>query len=36
MKYTVDYDRKAKKQLDKMDLSVSEKIYDWINKHLEG
>ena len=36
MKYTVDYDRKAKKQLDKMDSSVSEKIYGWINEHLEG
>ena len=36
MIYTVDYDKKARKQLRKMDLSVSSKIYDWIGKHLEG
>ena len=36
MIYTVDYDSKAKKQLSKMDSSVRGKIYDWINKHLEG
>ncbi len=36
MKYTVDYDRKAKKQLDKMDPPVSKRIYAWIDTHLEG
>lgn len=36
MRYTVDYDRKAKKQLDKMDPSVSKRIYAWIDTHLEG
>ncbi|MBQ3653104.1 MAG: type II toxin-antitoxin system RelE/ParE family toxin [Synergistaceae bacterium] len=36
MKYRVDYDKKADKQLRKMDLSVSSRIYDWIGKNLEG
>ena len=36
MRYKVDYDRKAKKQLDKMDSSVSKRIYAWIDEHLEG
>ncbi len=36
MKYTVDYDKKAYKQLRKMDTSESEKIYDWIDENLEG
>lgn len=36
MKYTVDYDKKADKQLSKMDSSVSEMIYGWIDEHLEG
>ena len=36
MKYTVDYDKKADKQLHKMDKSASAKIYDWIDKHLVG
>ncbi len=36
MKYTVDYDKKADKQLRKMDTSESEKIYDWIDENLEG
>ena len=36
MKYVVDYTKKADKQLQKMDVSVRERIYDWINEHLEG
>ena len=36
MKYTVDYERKARKQLSKMDSSVSRKIYAWVDEHLEG
>ena len=36
MKYTVNYERKARKQLSKMDSSVSKKIYAWVDKHLEG
>ncbi len=36
MKYSVDYDKKARKQLHKMDMSDSAKIYDWIDKHLVG
>ena len=36
MKYKVDYDKKADKQLGKMDKSESSMIYDWIDEHLEG
>ena len=36
MKYTVDYESKARKQLRKMDSSVSKRIYDWVDEHLEG
>ena len=36
MRYTVDYDKKARKQLDKMDPPVRKRIYDWIDEHLEG
>ena len=36
MKYKVDYDKKADKQLSKMDKSESGMIYDWIDEHLEG
>ena len=36
MRYRVDYDKKADKQLSNMDTSVSRMIYDWVNEHLEG
>ena len=36
MRYTVDYDKKANKQLRKMDPSDSRLIYAWIDEHLQG
>lgn len=33
-KYTVEYDKQAQKQLDKMDKYSSKKIYTWIDKNL--
>lgn len=34
--YKIEYTRKAKKKLAKMDSQVSKRIIDWINKNLEG
>ena len=36
MKYHVDYTKQADKILRKMDWQIREKIYEWINKFLEG
>ena len=36
MKYRVTYTDKADKILQKMDLQIQARIYDWINKNLEG
>ena len=36
MKYHVDYTKQVNKILRKMDLQIREKIYEWVNKFLEG
>ena len=36
MKYHVIYTDNADKILHKMDLQIQARIYDWINKNLEG
>ena len=36
MKYHVDYTKQARKTLNKMDSQIRDKIYNWINKFLEG
>lgn len=36
MKYHVDYTKQARKILNKMDSQIRDKIYNWINKFLEG
>ena len=36
MRYTVDYTRKAEKQLSKLDAPLQKRINGWIRTHLEG
>lgn len=36
MKYRVDYTKKADKQLRNMAAPASERIFNWIDEHLEG
>lgn len=34
--FSVEYDEKAKKKLEKMDMSVRKRIYAWVEKNLKG
>ena len=36
MTYSVEYTKKATRQLGKLDKPVSARIYDWIDTHLIG
>ena len=36
MRYSVDYTKKAEKQINKLDLPVQKRIYAWIDKNLVG
>ena len=36
MPYSVEYTKRAARELRKMDRAISARLYDWIDKHLVG